>query len=169
MALGAAVTVRDAIPADAAALAAIFVRSRAAATPGLREPYPEPAVAHWLAGVLMRQHRVRVATGGADPVGYVGHGRDPGRGAMVFHLYLDPAWQRRGIGSSLLDEAIAAHGAPLSLFCFARNAGGRAFYETHGFRAAAFRDGVANEEGEPDILMVRDGAPRQTHPREDMP
>ncbi len=37
------------------------------------------------------------------------------------------------------------------------------------FRAAAFRDGAANEEGEPDILFVRDAASLQTHPREDMP
>jgi len=169
MARRAAVTVRDAVPADAAALAAMFVRSRAAAMPGLREPYPEADVARWLAGVLMRQHRVRVAASGDDPVGYIGHGRDPDHGAMVFHLYLDPAWRRQGIGSSLLAEAIAAQDAPLSLFCFARNAGGRAFYETQGFRAAAFRDGAANEEGEPDILFVRDAAPRQTHPREDMP
>lgn len=169
MARRAAVTVRDAVPADAATLATIFLRARAAAMPGLSEPYPEPAVAHWLGGVLMRQHRVRVAAHGGEPVGYIGHGLDPEHGAMVFHLYLDPAWRRQGIGSGLLAEAIAAEDPPLSLFCFARNAGGRAFYETHGFRAAAFRDGAANEEGEPDILFVRDAAPRQTHPREDMP
>lgn len=169
MADSAALDVRDAVPADAADLAALFLRARAAAMPGLREPHAEPAIARWLADVLMRDHRVRVATMGGKPAGYVGHGRDAGQGAMVLHLYLDPAWQRRGIGSRLLAEAIAAHDAPLSLVCFARNAGGRAFYEAHGFRPAAFRDGAANEEGEADIVYSRDAGPVLPLPREDMP
>ena len=169
MAQAMGMAVRDAVPADAPALAAIFLRARAAAMPGLVEPYQAQAVARWLTGVLMRDHRVRVAESGGEPVGYIGHGLDAEHGAMVFHLYLDPDWHRRGIGSGLLTEAIAAHGAPLSLYCFARNAGGRAFYDTHGFRPVAARDGAANEEGEPDILFVRDAAPKQTHPRKDMP
>lgn len=162
-------SVRDAMPADAAALAALFLRARASAMPGLHEPHPEPAVARWLAEVLMRDHRVRVASHEGEPVGYAGHGHDADHGAMLFHLYLDPAWQRRGIGSALLHEAIAAQDAPLTLFCLARNAGGRAFYETHGFRPAAFRDAAANEEREADIVYRRDAGPVLTLPREDKP
>jgi GNAT superfamily N-acetyltransferase len=164
-----AIDVRDAGPADAASLAALFLRARAAAMPGLHEPHAEGAVAGWLADVLMRDHHVRVATMGDKTAGYIGHGQDADHGAMVFHLYLDPAWQRRGIGSRLLGEAIAAHAAPLSLICFARNAGGRAFYQAHGFRPAAFRCGAANEEGEPDIVYTRDAGPVLPLPREDQP
>jgi GNAT superfamily N-acetyltransferase len=75
---------------------------------------------------------------------------------MLLHLYLDPAWQRRGIGSRLLAEAGAALGPRLSLFCIARNKGARAFYERHGFLVAAMGDGAGTEEGEPDILYARD-------------
>ena len=72
------------------------------------------------------------------------------------HLYLDPAHLRRGIGSRLLAEAEATLGRRLSLFCIARNTDARAFYERHGFRVAATGDGAGTEEGEPDILYVRD-------------
>lgn len=169
MADSVALDVRDASPADAPSLAALFLRSCAAAMPGLHEPHGEDAVAAWLGQVLMREHRTRVAVLDGAIAGYIGHGLDAEHGPMVFHLYLDPAQRRRGIGSRLLRGAIAAHPAPLSLICFARNAGGRAFYAAHGFRPIAFRDGAANEEGEADIVLRRDAGPVLTPPREDMP
>lgn len=110
----------------------------------------------------MTRHAVRVATEAGRPIGYVGFGHDPVHGPMVLHLYLDPARQRRGIGSRLLAEAEAALGPRLSLVCIARNNGARAFYESHGFRVAATSDGAGTEEGEPDILYVRDAAPPTT-------
>ncbi len=149
------VALRDARPEDAPALARIHHAARAAALPGLVEAHTEHEVATWLAGHLMRRHRVRVAEADARAVGYLGSGLDPTHGPMVFHLYLDPAWRRRGIGSLLLAEALAAHPLRLSLYCLARNAPARAFYEGHGFRAAAFSDGAGSEEGEPDVLYVR--------------
>ena len=152
----AAVTVRTGVAADAPDLARLFLAARAAAMPGLREAHTQAEVADWLAGTLMARHAVRVATEAGRPIGYVGFGRDPVHGPMVLHLYLDPTGQRRGIGSRLLAEAEAALGPRLSLFCIARNNGARAFYESHGFRVAATSDGAGTEEGEPDILYVRD-------------
>jgi RimJ/RimL family protein N-acetyltransferase len=154
---------RDGVPGDAPALARIHHAARAAVLPGLRERHTEAEVAGWLAGHLMARHRVRVAEEGGQAVGYIGLGRDATQGPMVFHLYLDPARLRRGIGSRLIAEAIALYPARLSLFCLARNTGARAFYERHGFRAAAFSDGAATEEGEPDVLYVRDAAPMNQH------
>jgi RimJ/RimL family protein N-acetyltransferase len=142
--------------ADAPSLARLHHAARAAAMPGLREAHGIDDVARWIATVLMVRHAVRVAEDGGRPVGYIGYGQDDQHGPMVLHLYLDPAWLRRGIGSRLLAEAMAALGPRLSLFCIARNAGARAFYEAHGFRAAATSDGAGTEEGEPDILFVRD-------------
>lgn len=151
---------RDGVVADAPALARIYAAARAAALPGLVEAHDTAAVADWLATTLMVRHRVRVATAADRPVGYVGFGCDAVLGPMVLHLYLDPAWRRRGIGSRLLAEAAAALGPRLSLFCIARNTGARAFYERHGFRVAATSDGAGTEEGEPDILYARvDGTP----------
>lgn len=170
MADSAGLLVRDAIPADAASLASLFLRARASSTPGLRKPCAEDAVATWLARMPMQDHRVRVATIRGETAGYIGHGQDAAHGAMVLHLYLDPAGQHRGIGPHLLHEAIAAHAAaPLSRICFARIAGGRAFHEAHGFRPTANRCGAANEEGEPDIVYTRDAGPVLPPPREDQP
>jgi RimJ/RimL family protein N-acetyltransferase len=153
------VALRDAMAEDAPALARLHRAARSAALPGLREVHSEAAVAHWLATTLMARHAVRVAAAADRPIGYAGHGRDPRHGPMLFHLYLEPAWQRQGIGSRLLGEALAAHGGRLSLFCIARNGAARRFYERHGFRAAGCSDGAGTEEGEPDILYVRDAGP----------
>lgn len=158
----AAVAIRAAAAVDAPSLARIHAAARAAALPGLREAHDERSVAAWLATHLMARHAVRIAAVADRPVGYVGFGRDAVHGPMVMHLYLDPRWQRRGIGSRLLAEAASALGPRLSLFCIARNTGARAFYERHGFRAAATSDGAATEEGEPDILYVRDAGPDGT-------
>ncbi len=145
---------RDAVREDAPALARIHHAARAAVLPGLRERWSEAEVAAWLAGTLMAEHRVRVAEVAGAPVGYAAHGLDAGRGPMVFHLYLSPAWHRQGIGSALLREALAAYAGRLSLVCLARNAAARAFYEKHGFRVVAQSDGAGTEEGEPDLLYA---------------
>ncbi|HEY4251037.1 MAG TPA: GNAT family N-acetyltransferase [Roseomonas sp.] len=140
-------------------LAHLYLAARAAVLPGLRQPWTEAEVAHWLAATLMARHAVRVAATAAGPVGYIGHGLDPRHGPMVFHLYLDPAWRRRGLGTRLLEEALAVHGGRLALFCIARNTAARRFYEHHGFRVAGGSDGAETEEREPDVLYVRDAGP----------
>lgn len=58
---------------------------------------------------------------------------------------------RRGIGRLLLREALMASPEGVQLHTFQRNAAARAFYEAHGFRAAAFGVSPA-PEGEPDVL-----------------
>jgi RimJ/RimL family protein N-acetyltransferase len=157
-----AVGLRDARPEDAPHLARIRLLARAAAMPGVREAHDETEVAHWIATWLMAKHQVRVAETDRRIVGYMGHGDDPDLGPVVFHLYLHPAGQRQGVGTLLLAEAMAAHPERLSLWCLARNAGARAFYERHGFRAARCGDGSMNEEGEPDVLYVRAAADQHT-------
>jgi ribosomal protein S18 acetylase RimI-like enzyme len=86
-------------------------------------------------------------------VGYMlVHGED------LDHLYVRPGWQRRGIGRALLAKAKALSPQRLVLWTFQRNAAARAFYEAHGFRVVGCSDG-RNEEGEPDVQYMRDGAP----------
>jgi putative acetyltransferase len=164
--MGAAVRLRSAGVSDAPDLARLHHAARAAAMPGLHEAHAIDDVATWIATVLMARHVVRVAEYAAGPVGYIGYGQDDRHGPMVLHLYLDPAWQRRGIGSRLLGDAMAALGPRIGLFCIARNAGARYFYEAHGFRIAATSDGAGTEEGEPDILYVRDGVVQVTTVKE---
>jgi GNAT superfamily N-acetyltransferase len=154
------VALRDAVAGGAAALARIYLAARQAALPGLVERFDTTQVAGWLAGHLMARHAVRVAEADAAPLGYIGHGIDDRHGAMVFHLYLDPAWRRRGIGTLLLAEALAAHAGRLSLFCIARNAGARSFYGKHGFRIIGGSDGADTEEAELDLLYAAAPTPK---------
>jgi ribosomal protein S18 acetylase RimI-like enzyme len=71
----------------------------------------------------------------------------------VDQLYVDPSFQRSGIGSALLDRALASSPGQVTLHVFEENAPARAFYEKHGF---AVRDRWMNEdEGAIDLLYVR--------------
>lgn len=98
--------------------------------------------------ILLPNRQVTVAEAEGRIVGFIAV-----TGEWVEQLYLDPAWTGQGIGSRLL--AAATTGMPtVKLHCFQANTGARRFYERHGFRAEAFGDGSANEEGLPDILYV---------------
>ncbi len=102
---------------------------------------------------VFERHSVRVAEVDGEIVGFAA--RD---GAWLMHLYVQPGWTGRGIGSRLL-KAVLAEAAMvtpvLRLSTFARNAGARRFYERHGFTAVMFGDGSANVEREPDVRYER--------------
>jgi GNAT superfamily N-acetyltransferase len=73
------------------------------------------------------------------------------RADWVDQLYVLPNWQRRGVGTALLE--IAQRRFPrLSLWTFQRNAPARRFYEARGFVLIETTDGTGNEEKEPDAL-----------------
>ena len=82
------------------------------------------------------------------------------QGGWIDWLYLHPGWTGRGIGSQfvelakaqLVNEQNKAAESSIRLYTFQENSGGRRFYERHGFKAIAFGDGSANEEGTPDVL-----------------
>lgn len=65
------------------------------------------------------------------------------------HLYVDPAWHGRGVGSALLRMAKEGN-VRLDLWTFQRNAQARRFYEHRGFRLVEMTDGSDNEEQTPD-------------------
>lgn len=67
-------------------------------------------------------------------------------------LYVEPGDQNRGVGTALLDQAKALRPEGLHLWVFQKNAGGRRFYERHGFRLVKLTDGAGNLEREPDAL-----------------
>ena len=71
----------------------------------------------------------------------------------IDQLYVDPSFQRRGVGSTLIDRALESSPGQVTLHVFEENAPARAFYEKHGF---AGRDRWMNEqEGAIDLLYVR--------------
>ena len=71
----------------------------------------------------------------------------------VDHLFVDPAHHGEGIGSALLERAMAENDR-LLLWVFQRNAPAIRFYLSHGFRLVRTTDGSDNEESEPDALYA---------------
>ena len=75
------------------------------------------------------------------------------KGGDLHALYVHPRAQGRGLGQLLLEDA-KAQAQGLNLWVAQDNAGGRRFYNRHGFAEKRRSDGVENEEGRPEILMV---------------
>ena len=60
------------------------------------------------------------------------------------------------MASAISSSTLARQRQPgqLQLWAFQSNAGGRRFYERHGFAAVEFTDGAGNEERWPDVRYV---------------
>jgi GNAT superfamily N-acetyltransferase len=138
------VTLRPAGPADAEAIARVFVAARRDALPGLADPHGFDDTVRFFRDVVAARRQVRVAVADGGVTGFVAFG-----GGEVEHLYVAPGSQGHGLGARLLALA-TAEGTPLELWVFQRNARARAFYERHGWRLVELTDGARNEEREPD-------------------
>ena len=68
----------------------------------------------------------------------------------IDHLYVDPDFHGRGIGSSLVRLAQAEQ-TELRLYTFQSNLRAQALYERHGFIILERTDGARNEEKMPDM------------------
>jgi GNAT superfamily N-acetyltransferase len=147
--------IRRAIAEDAPAIAGIHLASREDALPGLHKAHTDAEVQTWIASVLLVRATVWIAERGGTALGFIAL-----HDGWVEQLYLAPACYRQGIGTALL--AIAKRHSPtvLCLFYSQQNTRARAFYEANGFTAVRFSDGSDNEEREPDIEYVWEGAYR---------
>jgi GNAT superfamily N-acetyltransferase len=74
------------------------------------------------------------------------------RADMLAHLYVDPAWQGRGLGGNLFELAKQRRLDGFTWWVFQKNDGARRFYERHGARLVKLTDGSDNMEREPDAL-----------------
>ena len=143
--------VRDAMAADAAAIAAIYNQGIAdrVATLETEDRTPEERAA-WLDGRTPR-HPVLVAVAGGRVVGWGSlNPFNPRRAydhVADFSLYVERDWRGRGVGGALLAALIARarqlgyHKLVLSAFPW--NAPGMALYQKHGFRTV----GTYTEQG----------------------
>ena len=79
-----------------------------------------------------------VAIDGGKTVGAIMAGHD-GRRGFIYHTAVSPAMRRRGVGSALVQTAIAALKAQgitkAALVVFQRNQAGKSFWEKMGFAA----------------------------------
>ncbi len=97
---------------------------------------------------VMQENEVWVADSGGRVVGLLAV-----RGSLVDRLYVEPEWQRRGVGRALLEKARELSPTELRLFTLQRNERARHFYEALGFRVEALGVSPA-PESEPDVLYV---------------
>jgi GNAT superfamily N-acetyltransferase len=136
---------REAEEGDAAPVATFFRRVRQACLPYLPNLHtPEEDLAYFAKRVI-GQIEVRIAEVDGTFVGFSAY-----RPGWLDHLYVDPDWHGRRIGTALLRDAMAAN-TSLELWTFQKNEEARGFYEHHGFREVERTDGAGNEEREPDI------------------
>ena len=91
----------------------------------------------WIArSLLSRASTVLVATRDNGPVGHAMGQRD-GSEIILYSLYVHPDWQRKGIGSALLDAVIADHleAKAIRLEVLKDNAAAIAWYQANGFES----------------------------------
>lgn len=145
---------RPARPDDAAALARVFTRARRAAAPELPlSGHDEGETAVRLARALADPDReVWVAEAGDAVVGYALL-----TATWLEDLYVDPAHQRRGAGTALLDLVCAQRPDGFGLWVFTTNRVARQLYRRHGLVELETTDGSATDEGVPDVRVVWPG------------
>lgn len=140
------ITIRRAVPADSPAIADVYLAA-------FRSAYDFP-LAHsddevrgWLAEEVVPRLETWVAENRGRVVAMMV--LDEG---WIGHLYVDPPWHRRGVGSRLMALAKQRRPGGLELYTFQVNDRARRFYVRHGFTVARLGDGSGNEEGQPDVL-----------------
>ncbi len=121
--------------------------SRRDALPYIRNAHTDEKIRTWVPSVLLTQTQVWIAELRGAVVGFFAL-----HGDQLDHVYLQPGYYGRGIGSLLLHKAKDLSPQRLTLWTFQRNERARAFYEAHGFVPVRFTDGSDNEEREPDVL-----------------
>jgi len=138
--------IRCATDADAPAIGAVFVRARDEMTYLPRIPDEDrPLLGDW----FLERAELWVAEADGRVVGFVGIADDE-----LAHLYTDPPFQNRGVGSALLEHARTLRPGGLHLWVFQENDRARRFYERSGFRLDRLTDGGENMEREPDARYV---------------
>lgn len=155
---GPDLTVRQATPADAGSLAALFGVARAAAFPAMPRPvHTNASVRAWFTDLLAPDgpagRETWLAEAGGEVVGYLV--LEP---HWLESLYVLPGRTGEGVGTVLLDLAKALRPTGFSLWVFETNERARAFYERAGLVTVRVTDGSTNEERSPDREMAWLGA-----------
>ncbi|QTN29460.1 GNAT family N-acetyltransferase [Rhodoferax sp. AJA081-3] len=145
---------RAATLADAPAVADVYLSSRATFLAYAPLAHSEADIRLWIESKLIPDASVTVAQVGGEVVGFVATAID-GPLLWLDQLYVRPDSVGLGLGSKLLEHALAGVTQPVRLYTFQANAGARRFYERYGFKPVEFSDGQSNEEKCPDVLYER--------------
>ena len=94
---------------------------------------------------ILKHNQVWVVGSGQQSVAFMAMNKD-----FIDQLYIDPGFQRRGLGETLLNIARERSPDHLWLYTLQINVNARAFYEKNGFVAEKF--GISPPpENEPDV------------------
>ena len=169
--MSGAFVIRAATEADAAAIAAVCTRAaRAAYADLVTSDYLDRVISHFYGTDRIRREIApapgwfgfAVAMNGAEVVGVAGtgHSAEHPEACELFTLYVDPAAQRRGIGTQLVAQAVgacqAAHARRLDVAVLPGNHVATRFYESCGFTFAGERPIYAphGQQGGPEMALV---------------
>ena len=75
--------------------------------------------------------------------------------SFIHHVYVDPEFERRGVGTALLSSLETWLPLPWRLKCVTANASARAFYASHGW----IEVGSGNGDQGPYVLLERRSGP----------
>jgi putative acetyltransferase len=140
---------RNAYPADVAAITTIFLEARATSMAYVPTLYNHAEIRDWVANDLMNRCKVIVACIDRLVVGFTVRRED-----WLEQLYIHPDQQSRGIGALLVEQAKRASSGTLRLHVFQQNLRARHFYARHGFTVECLRDKSQNEEQVPDMVCL---------------
>ena len=141
------VIVRPYLPTDFGPVNDLWRRTRIAAFPEFqaRKGHTTEEDRDYFGNVILVKNHVFVAEKAGRVVGFLAMVDD-----FIDQLYVDPANQRQGIGTSLIAYAKTLSPSGLHLFTFEVNVHGRSFHEKQGFKV--IRVGVSPPpESEPDV------------------
>ena len=145
-------SLRQARPHEASALARLHLAARRAAVPAMPPPvHGDAETRAWFDDLLQGAgHEIWVAERAGAVVGYLVL-EGPG---WLHSLYVRPELTGHGIGSVLIDVAKGLRPSGLQLWVFETNVRAQRFYRRHGFAEVERTDGADNEERAPDIRMA---------------
>ena len=124
--------------------ARIFRQARIAGLPFLSHPYSEANIAEYLQKEILPTGVTTVAILDDRTVGYCVVAGD-----WLEQLYIMPEAWSKGVGTALLDQALAGNDY-IQLWVFQKNLRARKFYERRGFVMVELTHGANNMEHEPD-------------------
>ena len=147
-------TIRRGDRADLPAVAELYLAVRKAAVPHMPPlAHDDDHVRSWVDGWSLHLREVWLAHQGDRLVGFVNLSPH-----WLNSLYVDPAAQRTGVGSALLEVVKSRLDGGFALWVFESNAPARDFYRRHGLVELERTDGWGNEERSPDVKMAWPGA-----------
>jgi len=138
--------IRRARPGDAEAIGETFIASFETLLTFLPNLHTHDEHRRFINEIVPLDHELWVAEDEGRVVGVAAIGE-----STLGHIYVHPDFQRRGLGTALLEKTKELRPSGFTLWTFPANEQACRFYDRHGLRPIEYGDGSGNEEGLPDV------------------